>query len=351
MPLSTIHTKALKTKNRLMKYTLLFALTFILSFHAQSQFIMPGEKEAASFKDRKLIVQLRSFENDDKKLKKKIFKERISKNPEDIANYKEYLENVNESIKSAFNNYWNMHQEIEYLNEDEIEDFLTKKDPKSYGIIKLELDRDYRPEPGSKVEIDGYRLSAFLAEKKSSFFSCMVPNDGLSPFEFNFLLSNIQKYINAASDGLSRKDKSLWDYERNLSIMKNNSLTLPKSALAIEEAEAKSFYKFPLNFTSDEEIISMYVEKPEGVLLPGMIFHSKKKVWMYVIIHPAKMDIVSLIPVNSGINFSVRTLMPGYSRNDAYAKAIELISLKSSSGFGKQQFKGIAHKLAFKLNY
>ncbi|GAA0892796.1 hypothetical protein GCM10009122_24750 [Fulvivirga kasyanovii] len=315
----------------------------MLPFYTKAQFVMPNEKDAQEFKKRALIIQLRTPDED--VLKK------YRKEPETVERYKTHIGNINESIKQAFSHYWNMHDDILYMRISEIQEFMTKANKEQYAILTMEPGTDVRPEMNTRVLIDGYLFSAYLGGKNKPFFTCMVPDDLLSPFQYEFLLRNIQKYMEAASKGLDRNDKSLWDYDRNMSQLEKNILTLPKSVVSIEESEAREIYKLPLALKSDEEVAELYKQKPEGVLLPGIIFHTHKKIWMYLVINPTTMDVVSLVPVNSGVNFSLRTRKPGYSKYDAYAEAMDLFTIKSSSGFGSKQFMAIAHEMAFKLNY
>ncbi|MEM7298878.1 MAG: hypothetical protein AAF391_11505 [Bacteroidota bacterium] len=321
----------------------LFAFAFTLTCSQAQFFDLPKQKEAAEFKERSLIVQLMP-QNEDSLSE-------YRKDEEMTQAYLDRLDQANETFKASIEKYWTMHTDIQFLKVNEIEPFFEGKDAADYVILDAGLGYGMRPEPSVKNIASGLLVSFFFAEEGKPLFSSMTLPIYLNDFMFEFYLINIQKYLMLIADGTDYDDESVWSYERNLASMEQNTLFIPEDALGMDEAKARDLYSLPMEFVSNARFANAVKNRESNALVPLVLFHMKKKIWMYVITKPSTMEIVSLFPVNSGMNFRVLMDKPGDSREDGFVETIELLSIKTSNGFDKQQFKAISHKGAFKLNY
>ena len=327
-----------------MKY-LILCLLILGSISLEAQlFVLPKSEDAKALEKRKLIVQLIPASEDSMR--------RYRKNPDLQEDYLERIDKANEILRESMGKYWAFHSSPIFKELNELENFFADKDAIEYAILEADFGSDVRPDPSIKHIIGGFQINIYFAEKRKPIFTAMTLPLFINEFMYEFLLTNSQKYLEAITQGIDYKDESLWSMERNMKALEENTLLIPQNATKIDESEAKEIYNLPLSYVSDEEFVSSLRNKKTGVLVPLVIFHMKKNIWMYAITEPATMDIVSLTPVNSGINFSIVVTKPGYDKNDPFpVEVVELLSIKEVNGFGKKQFKAIPHKLGFKLNY
>ena len=321
----------------------LLIFSFFISISTYSQFItLPKQEDAQNLIQRKLIVAYMPVSADSLK--------QLRKFPEEQEAYRGRVKDANKRLKASIERYWSLHSEITFMESAEIETFLESKDASEFAVLRAEFGTDMRPDPSVRNIIGGFQINLYFAEKKKASFRSMTMPFYINDFMYDFMLSNNQKYLKATAEGLDYKDESLWEYERNMEKLGKNTLLIPESAIDMDQDEAKELYGLPLDFVSNEAFTNTTQERKSGVLVPVVIFHMKKNIWMYAITDPSNMEIVSLSPVNSGINFRIIVTKPGQNPNLGFpVEVMELVNIREANGFGKKQFKAIPINWALSL--
>ncbi|PIQ30386.1 MAG: hypothetical protein COW63_09910 [Bacteroidetes bacterium CG18_big_fil_WC_8_21_14_2_50_41_14] len=330
------------------KVLFLVILSMAFVFRANSQFFVPKQKLVADIENKQLVVQL--FETDDKVERK------LKGEPDKLKEYLKFIDLRNRVLRLSFESYWKLNKDIQFLTPAEIEANINNSENVviyyeewSYNqVAELSTMGETDKTPTRRAE--GYFLKMRNAEDKLDFFRVTLPNDMLNEGDYKFILHQFEKFIKSGMQGKNKRDRSLYDVQRNLSIIGSKTMVVSQTSLGkISNEKAIGYYSNKMQIATNDHIDSLIIQGDTQTLYVTEVWSNNKNQWMTAIVDVATQDIVALYLLGEGIYSNYKTRI-GLGK-EGYISNNQLISFRSRLILSKTHFKNMTSKIQVKMNY
>ncbi len=284
---------------RILKSTIVAFLILISTQNSFSQYAYGISETYHQLKNKKLIVALQEEDPD--------YVKKLTKKPEELEEYRKYIQEFNDNLKYVLTNYWKFSTEIEYL-------------PASQAVLKIEKDK------GATTNL---LYTSYLLDESSSFQShsrqvgtsndkqiwarersgvatrqCQVlvlsstyynlrRVSGLNPpkdvvgtmFPLGaidrgsaiFAVNHMQSQLDYLRDTPKSKMVNLYfydkDFKKSVSELQSKTLLIPQEYMDEDFTadQIKEYYPYPYKVCKYEEAAMAYQEKKEDVAVLELV--------------------------------------------------------------------------------
>ncbi|MFL5729001.1 MAG: hypothetical protein ACJ75J_05880 [Cytophagaceae bacterium] len=272
---------------------ILLILTCILGVHSlQGQIHFAprlDSKDAASILNRTLLVKI--YEVDEKAI--------AAWTNEEKQEYRKWVEDNNELVKTSFEKYWGLHKTPQFKSALAI-DKAVEAEPDKYAVFTYLpfVEGSFTTDPGANVSPYAYKLMLPNKGKLvTSTISLSTGNKAETEMEFKFILLNMGKYLNACAGGKSHRDTSLYNAKKNYQILTAKTLLFDEEMLNVQrlsKEDAKKMYPHKMSYSNAEDIYKAVEKADSSILYMTYVFNASYNVWMYAIVDPSTMNVIAM---------------------------------------------------------
>jgi hypothetical protein len=203
-------------------------------------------------------------------------------------------------VMVSFKKDWKLHADPVFLPYSEILATIKKAEG-PHAVFLHEPFEASSMQNSSDATTTPYTYGIYLTKKgklkPEPEISFTVMARAETEMEFNFILHNLSKYLQAEADGKTYKDIALYDKEKNFQTLTQKTLLFDREMLdtvKFSREEAQQSYPHKMKFCSVAEIYSAQEKQDPNALFLTYIINQSFNVWTYAIVDAATMDIMAM---------------------------------------------------------